>query len=138
MAAEFSLKIVASDHIFYDGKANCLIVPAIDGEQAIMAHHEEMLLATKEGSLRFRNKNDVWQTAVVGVGIVQVANNRAVVLVDSAERPEDIDEKRAQEALERAKEQLRQKLSIQEYKISQASMARALSRLREKQRHDIM
>ncbi len=138
MAAEYSLKIVASDHVFYDGKTSCTIIPAIDGEQAIMAHHEEMIIATKEGTLRFKKDDDTWQVAVVGVGIVQTANNRVVVLVDSAERPEDIDEKRAQEALERAQEQMRQKQSNKEYHMSQASLARALSRLKEKQNHDIM
>jgi len=48
----------------------------------------------------------------------------------TAERPEDIDEVRAREALERAEEQMRQKQSLQEYKMSQASMARALTRLK--------
>ena len=46
------------------------------------------------------------------------------------ERPEDIDLKRAQEAKERAKEQLRQKQSIEEYYISRAALARAMSRLK--------
>ena len=41
-----------------------------------------------------------------------MVNNRALVIVDSAERPEEIDVRRAQEALERAEEQMRQKLSL--------------------------
>ena len=57
------------------------------------------------------------------------------MLVDTAERPEEIDEKRAQEALERAQEELRQKQSIEEYYVTQATLARALSRLKEKNRH---
>ena len=59
--------------------------------------------------------------------------NRVTVVVDTAERPEDIDEVRAKQALERAKEQLRQKQSIREYYMSKASMARALSRLKASQ-----
>ena len=47
----------------------------------------------------------------------------------TAERPEDIDIVRAREAEERAKEKLRQKMSIQEYHLSKASLARAMSRL---------
>ena len=53
-----------------------------------------------------------------------------MILVDTVERPEDIDIRRAQEALEAAEEKIRQKNSIQEYKMSQAAMARALSRLK--------
>ena len=45
--------------------------------------------------------------------------------------PEEIDRIRAQEALERAKERLRQKQSISEYYSTRAAMARALVRLKE-------
>ena len=44
--------------------------------------------------------------------------------------------KRAGDALERAKEQLRQKQSIQEHKMSQASLARALTRLKESSKYN--
>ena len=67
---------------------------------------------------------------VVGKGFAQMMNNRAKILVDTAEYPEEIDMRRAKEAEERAKEQLRQKQSIREYYRSQASLARAMSRLR--------
>ena len=127
----FWLKIVASDHIFYNGNCETLVVPAHDGEMGILPHHEAMILAVQEGELRFRVSGETqWREAIVGRGIVQVANNRVTMLVDTAERPEDIDEVRAREALERAEEQLRQKQSLREFKMTQASMARALSRLK--------
>ena len=50
-------------------------------------------------------------------------NNRATVIVDTCEYPEEIDLRRAQEAKERAEEQLRQKQSIEEYHRSKASLA---------------
>ena len=127
----FWLKIVASDHIFYNGNCETLVVPAHDGEMGILPHHEAIILAVQEGELRFRVPEETqWREAIVGRGIVQVANNRVTMLVDTAERPEDIDEVRAREALERAEEQLRQKQSLREFKMTQASMARALSRLK--------
>ena len=127
--SSFSLRIIASDHVFYDGSCEILTVPAHDGPVSILAHHEAMMMATQEGEVRFRPAGSTeWQEAVVGIGIVQVVNNRALMVVDSAERPEEIDVRRAQEALERAEEQMRQKQSLQEFKMSQASMARALSR----------
>ena len=127
----FWLKIVASDHIFYNGNCETLVVPAHDGEMGILPHHEAMILAVQEGELRFRVPGETqWRESIVGRGIVQVANNRVTMLVDTAERPEDIDEVRAREALERAEEQLRQKQSLREFKMTQASMARALTRLK--------
>lgn len=127
----FSLKIIASDKVFYDGRCTVLIVPALDGEEAVMAHHENMVIATKEGELRFRTEEGgEWRKAVVGIGFAHIANNRVTVLVDTAERPEDIDAVRAQLALERANEQLRQKQSVMEYHMSKASLARAMARLK--------
>ena len=130
----FWLKIVASDHVFFNGSCEALVVPAHDGEVGILPHREAMILAILEGELRFRTpeSNGQWQKAVVGLGIVQVANNRVTVVVDTAERPEDIDEVRARQALERAQEQMRQKQSLREFKMSQASMVRAIARLKGK------
>ena len=130
----FWLKVIASDHVFYNGNCEALVVPAHDGEVGILPHREAMILAIQDGELKFRIPGDQeYHHAVVGLGIVQVVNNRVTVVVDTAERPEDIDEVRAKQALERAKEQLRQKQSIREYYMSKASMARALSRLKASQ-----
>ena len=138
----FSLKVIASDKVFFDGKCGIIIVPALDGEQAIMSHHEDMVIATREGEVRFKEKEeDDWTKAVVGVGCVYISHNRVIMLVDTAERPEDIDRVRANEAKiraeERAQEQLRQKQSIQEYHVSQASMARAMLRLKEAGKYEV-
>ena len=66
---------------------------------------------------------------------MQIAYNRVSVIVDFAEKPEEIDERRAQAALERAEEAMRQKQSIQEYHMSQANMARAMARLAAKKQY---
>lgn len=137
----FSLKIIASDKVFYDGKCGIIIIPALDGEVAVMAHHEDMVIATQVGEVRFRvGEEEEWKRCLIGIGFVHIANNRVTMLVDTAERPEDIDALRAKQALERAEEQLRQRQSIQEYHVSQASLARAMARLREsgKKDHEIM
>ena len=134
----FSLKVIATDKVFYDGKCTALIIPALDGEREILAHHENMVIATKEGEVRCRtDENSDWKKAVVGVGFAHIANNRVTMLVDTAERPEDIDAVRAKQAYERAVEQLRQKQSIQEYHMSRASLARAMARLKEAGKYEI-
>ena len=88
------------------------------------------MIAIVPGEMRFETADGEQRTAIVGGGFAQIINNRVTVLADSVERPEDIDLKRAQEAKERAKEQLRQKQSIEEYYISRAALARAMSRLK--------
>jgi F-type H+-transporting ATPase subunit epsilon len=108
-----------------------VIVPGIDGEKEILAHHEDMILAIEDGILRFQEEgSDEWRKAVCSRGFVEITHNRANILVSTCERPEDIDRVRAMEAKERAEEQLRQKQSIQEYYHSQASLSRAMARLK--------
>lgn len=72
------------------------------------------------------------RTAFVSEGLVKIENNEVLVLVDSAERPEEIEEKRARKAADEAKEAALQKKSIQENRIAQAQLARTVSRLRKK------
>ena len=134
--ATFRLKIITSRRIFYDGPCHTLIIPALDGEKAVMAHHVEMIIAIKPGEMRIRfEENGEWEYAAVGQGFCQIANNRAMLLADLIERPEEVNANRAREALERAQERLRQKQSVQEFHMTQAAMARALVRLKETERY---
>lgn len=127
----FHLKIIASDKVFYDGDCEILVVPGVDGELAVMAHHQNMVVATIVGDIRFKDgSSDEYHYAVVGIGFVHISDNNVTMLVDTVERPEDIDANRAKSALERAEEQLRHKQSIQEYHVSQASLLRAMYRLK--------
>jgi len=131
MANMFNLKIVACDGVFYDDQCEMIIFPGIDGEVAVMAHHEPMTAAIEIGEIRFKDADGEWRHAVISDGLLSVYKDGTVkMMVYSCERPEDIDTFRAQEALERAQEQLREKQSIQEYHISTANMARAMARLK--------
>lgn len=131
----FSLKIIACDRVFYDGQSEILVFPGYDGEMAVMANHEQMTTTIGIGEIRFRTPDGQWQSAIVSDGLLKVNHNKVVVLVYSAEHPEEIDKFRAEAALERAREQLQQKQSIMEYHISRASMARAMARLQGKDKY---
>lgn len=137
-SSTFSLKIISASRIFFAGRCQSVIVPGYDGQKEIMAHHENMVIAVNEGEMRFLPEGETeWQYAVVGIGFVEIANNRVTLLVESAERPEEIDVARAEEARQRALEKIRQKQSIKEYYHTQASLSRAMTRLRvsHRQRH---
>ena len=127
----FYLKIIAANRVFYSGRCRSIIVPEYYGQKEILAHHEDMVIAVNDGEMRFQPEgSDNWEYAVVGIGFVEIVNNRVTLLVESAERPEEIDVARAREAKERAEEQMRQKQSIHEYYHSRASLARAMARLK--------
>jgi F-type H+-transporting ATPase subunit epsilon len=101
-----------------------------------MNHHEMMTGVVSVGEIRFKTDDGPWRNAIVSDGLVSVYKDGSVkIIAYSCERPEDIDTFRAQEALERAKEQLQQKQSRIEYEISNANMARAMARLKGASRH---
>lgn len=131
MANSFYMQIISVNRIFFSGRCEALIFQEEDGEREIQAYHEPMIIAVHEGEIRFRPEGSKeWLYGVVGVGFVQISNNRVTLLVETAENPDEIDIRRAEEARERALEELRQKQSIQEYYRSSASLSRAMSRLK--------
>ncbi len=129
---EFQVHILAADRTFYDGPCVSLTVPTSDGELGILAHHSPIIAAVQPGTLRYQAPGCEVQLAAVSPGMVKVENNEVLVLVDSAERPEEIDAARAQREADEALEALLQKKSLQEYQVAQGTLARALNRLRVK------
>ena len=84
----FYLKIIAANRVFYAGRCRSLIVPEYDGQKEILAHHEDMVIAIDEGEMRFQPEGTAnWEYAVVGMGFVEIVNNRVTLLVETAEHP---------------------------------------------------
>ena len=119
---EFQVKILASDHPFYEGKCYSLVIPTLRGMYGIHAHHSNMITAIIPGTLQYQIVPGAPLEAAVSNGLAKVENGEVLILVDTAERPD----------ADAAKEAILQKKSIQEYRSAQANLARALSRLRVK------
>ena len=123
----FHARILASDTLFFDGDCEFMVVPCTDGAMGILSHHSNMIAAVVPGELRFQPVGGPLRTAAVSAGLV------VMLLVSTAERPEDIDVNRARRAEDAAKEALLQKKSMQEHRNAEAQLARAISRLRTKE-----
>ncbi len=128
----FQVSILASDHVFYIGPCESLIVPTVEGFYGIKAHHTNMVSEIVQGKMTYRLPGEENRIAAVSSGIVKVEANEVLVLVNTIERPEEIDENRAKREAEEAREQILQKRSIQEYRSAQAHLARAVNRLKVK------
>ena len=128
----FPVHILAADEPFYEGPCQSISVPTTTGMYGVLAHHTNVIMAIVPGTLRYRCEGEDEKLAAVSAGLMKVENGEVLILVDSAERPEEIDANRAQRAADRAKEELLQKKSIQEYRMAQSNLARALSRLQVK------
>lgn len=134
--SSFQVFILAADNVLYEGPCESLIVPTLEGQYGILANHSNMISAVVPGELSYRVPGETEQFAAVSAGLVKVENNEVLVLVDTAERPEDIDANRAKRAADEAKEAILQKRSIQEYRSAQANFAREINRLEVKRRYN--
>lgn len=134
----FKLKIIASNKIFFDGDAVSLCVPDGDfGNEAFLAHHENCVMPIDAGEMKIIDANENVIEAFVGDGFLEFLDNVAMLVCISAELPDEIDERRAREAKQRAQEELLLERSQLEYYHSQANLARAMERLKFKNRHSI-
>ena len=128
----FQVHILAADKTFYEGPCVSLTVPTSDGEFSILAHHSNMIAAIQPGTLLYQAPGEESCRAAVSPGMVKVEQNDVLVLVDSVERPEEIDAARARREADEAREAMLQRKSRQEYQLAQATLARALNRLKVK------
>ena len=134
----FKLKIVSSNRVFFDGEAQSLVVPvAGEGLCGFLARHENTVAPIEFGDMKLTDADGNVTEAFVGSGFLEFINNQANLVCISVELPEEIDKRRAEEAAERAAEELRQQKSINEYYVTQANLSRAMERLKIKNKHQI-
>ena len=126
----FSLKIIACDKVFFEGECQLFIFLVEDGEMAILPHHEPMTTVTEVGEIFFRDTEGKDFHAIASDGFFEFRRNEGIFLAFSVEKPEEIDRKRAEEALDRAREAMQKKQSFIEYKMSEANISRAMARLK--------
>ena len=136
--SSFNLKVIASDKVFFDGKCQSLTAPLYDGKIGILANHSNAIMAVETGEPKIIDENGDEIEAFVSTGFMEILNGDVTICVISAELPEDIDEYRAEQAKERAEEELRQELSIREYYKTTASLARAMERIKVKKKYEHM
>lgn len=151
----FHLEFLAADRDFYIGECESIVVPLSDGSLGILADHANLMGAVVPGEIHMkikdyenylppkemmdvsgiRNRTDGIVDVVVTNGIVKVENGNVMILVDSAELPHEIDEKRAKRAADQAKEELLHTRGIIEYRSAEGALSRALARLNSRNRH---
>ncbi len=106
-----------------------VIAPGVDGQLAVLPQHAAFMTMLAPGELILKKGGEEIPFAVTG-GFFEVLRDRVVVLADAAERADEIDIARAEEARERAKTTLERRETVEDLAQVQASLQRALIRLR--------
>lgn len=129
MASTFNLEIITPQRQFFTGNVEMIIIKTPQGEMGVLHGHIPMVVAIESGPIRIL-QDGKWLEAALSEGFIEVKQEKAIILADTAEWPEEIDVNRAKAAKERAEERLQRQLSRIEHLRSQAALARALARLK--------
>jgi len=106
-----------------------VIAPGVEGELAVLPQHAAFMTMLRPGELILKKGNDEIPFAVTG-GFFEVLRDRVIVLADAAERAEEIDVQRAEQARERARLAIERRESTEDLAMAAAALQRALIRLR--------
>lgn len=130
------LKIVTADRTVLTEEVDMVIAPGAAGELGILPRHMPLLTTLKPGELRVL-RNGHWDFLAVAGGFMQVDQRGVTVLADAAERVDEIDEARAQEARRRAETELQAAADVQVRAEAQMALLRAIARISvaERRRH---
>jgi|SRR5665213_1614874 len=103
----FRFQLVAITGSKFDEEVYEVVLPTVDGQIGVLAHHMPLVSVVTNGAIMVRkNKADIDREReffATNGGVIEVSDNVLRVLVDEADRADDINESEAQNALERAK-----------------------------------
>jgi len=132
MAQKVSCEVVTAERVVFRGEADMVIAPGLEGQMGILPRHAPLLAALQEGELIIRGVGGAPEEDVsmaIGGGFIEVLDNRVVVLADSAERADEIDEDRAEAARQRCLEMLKSH-ELGDVAVAEAALRRSKVRLK--------
>ncbi len=124
------LDIVTAEQSVYSEDVDMVIAPGIQGQLGILPQHTTLMTMLAPGELIVKKGGEEFYIAVSG-GFLEVRPDRVIVLADSAERAEEIDVARAEEAKRRAQKRLEEKyVPGVDAAQAEAALRRSLIRLK--------
>jgi F-type H+-transporting ATPase subunit epsilon len=130
--AKLRVEIVTAERqLLAEDDVDMVVAPGSEGTLGILPKHAALLTLLSPGVLRIK-KNGQESEMAVGGGFLQVNRDRVLVLADTAEREDEIDESRAQAARDRAEVAL-QEASKQgaplQIQAARVALSRSMARL---------
>lgn len=131
MARPFHLQIVTQEGSKLDCQALSLQAPGAEGYFGVRPGHADMIAELTIGTIEVTDADGKKRVMACSGGIADVAENHVIILADTIEFAEEIDEERARQAEERARERLtRRREADVDSRRAEIALARALNRLR--------
>jgi F-type H+-transporting ATPase subunit epsilon len=121
--------VTAEREVYKDTDVDEVVAPGVEGEFTVLPSHAPLMTMIKPGIMRLVKGGQDTDLAITG-GFLEVKDNRVTILADAAERAEEIDAVRAEEARRRAEKALEERASAEEIAAAAAALQRSLLRLR--------
>ena len=135
LPTEIRLDIVTPDRLVAHDAVTAVTIPGKNGYLGILPGHAPLLTELAPGELEYTS-GGAKHSLVVNWGFAEVLGDRVIVLVQSAERAEEIDVERAEKAKSRAEERLKRFDDPQvDMERARKSLARAMARLEAAHKH---
>ena len=99
--------VTAEREVFAEDAVDMVVAPGAEGVVGILPRHAPLLTTLLPGVVRIKRGGSE-QAMVVGGGFLQVARDRVLILADTAEREDEVDEARAEAARRLARETLQE------------------------------
>ena len=125
----FTLKIITPDRVFYEGAAEMVEMNTTEGEMGVYPKHIPMTVIIRPGILKIYEESGEVKKAALHAGFAEILPEQITILAEIIEWPDEIDEKRAQEAKARAEERIRTKADGIDVVRAEAALLRALARI---------
>ena len=136
MSARIKFKIVTPEKTVFDAEVLQATLPVTDGEVTILPDHRSYIASLKAGEVCLKRENGEDVCIAISGGFIELNQNKLIVLADTAERAEEIDLQRAEEARKRAEELKQEKIADDsEYAKVAAMIEKQLVRLKVAKKH---
>ncbi len=129
MAGKILLEVVTPEKLLLSQDVDMVIAPGSEGEFGVLPGHCHFLSTLRIGELRYQT-GDIWHYMSVLWGFAEVTPTKVTVMAEVAEKAEDIDIGRAQQAVEKAEQRLQAGGLPSEVREAEISLEKA--RLRKK------
>jgi F-type H+-transporting ATPase subunit epsilon len=124
-------EVVTAERTVFEDDVNMVVAPGMAGQLGILPHHAPLMTALTWGELIIHREGQEDEFIAIGGGFMEVGPDHVTILADSAERAEEIDELRAEEARQRARETMAQKhREDEDFVRAEAALRRSLLRLK--------
>jgi F-type H+-transporting ATPase subunit epsilon len=125
------VEVVSNEQNIYSGEASFVVVPTETGELGIYPQHTPIMSKVRPGVLRLQVPGQAEEVMVaISGGLLEVQPSKLTLLADVAVRSEELDEKRANQALDEAKAKLKNATDASSTAAAQAALAAAIAELK--------